>query len=161
MCSLIVLSLFYLPLYMELLYLLICSPVDRHFKHSCCICSLSLVNFQCGQQESFYSFSSALMPICHSLQTYISFHVYSIFDPYSPPSLSLSSFPENHFGICANCCGLLHLRPVLLSFLSCIVFFLVLLSSLFCSFDSTCFPGQFHLTDLNCYSHADDSYSNL
>ena len=64
------------------------------------ICSLSLVNFQCGQQECFYSFSSALMPnVCHSLQTCISFLLYSILDPYTPQpqSVLLSWKSLGHF----------------------------------------------------------------
>ena len=99
LCSLIVLC-FFLSSFVQITLFCLSVLLLIDILNQCCsICCLSLVNFQCGHQESFYSFSSALMP---NLVTHFKPIFHFTFIPYqthTPLNLSLSSFPESHFSI--------------------------------------------------------------
>ena len=80
--------------------LLIRSPTDRHFKPMLLYLLFVFSQFPVWSSGKFlFILLSTYAKSCHSLQTYISFHLYSLLDPYppQPQSVLLSWKSLQHF----------------------------------------------------------------
>ena len=116
--------------------LLIRSPIDRHFKPQPLYLLFVFSQFPVWSTGKFLFILLSTYAKSMSLTSYLYFisplfHIRPLLPSTSvcPPLMKIT------LAFCANYCGLLHLSPVLLNFLSCtFFFFLVLPSNLFLFF---------------------------
>ena len=115
--------------------LLIRSPTDRHFKPMLLYLLFVFSQFPVWSTGKFLFIllSTYAKSVSLTSNLYIispSFHI----RPLLPSTSVCPSFLKITSAFCAHYCGLLRLSPVLLNFLLCTFFFLVLLSNLFLFF---------------------------
>ena len=111
------------------------SPIDRHFKPQPLYLLFVFSQFPVWSTGKFlfillstYAKSMSLTSNLYFISP--SFHI----RPLLPSTSACPPFLKITPAFCADSCGLLHLSPVLLNFLLCTFFFLVLLSNLFLFF---------------------------